>query len=125
MSKNGNNEGSVYKDKQGHWRGQVRIPTADGKVKRKYFYGKTRKKVSDKVNEILRQINMIPKNPSDLTVLPKHKKVEMRYFLPEDQKRLQEVIKGDKLECRSCLTCTRECVRGSCWGFSGRTSILI
>ncbi len=200
MSKNGNNEGSVYKDKQGHWRGQVRIPTADGKVKRKYFYGKTRKEVSDKVNEILRQIKtdtyiepcktlfydwlctwydtycndirmttkinyhtyihrhikdtiggyklcdlttlliqnfyndrakngkldgsgglspktmknlhqmihkalnqavylgMIPKNPSDLTVLPKRKKVEMRYFLPEDQKRLQEVIKGDKLE---------------------------
>ena len=43
-------------------------------------------------------LGMIPKNPSDLTVLPKRKKVEMRYFLPEDQKRLQEVIKGDKLE---------------------------
>lgn len=200
MAKNGNNEGSVYKDKQGHWRGQVRIPTADGKVKRRYFYGKTRKEVADKVNETLRQIKtdsyiepckttlydwlcswyqtyctdirmttkinyhtyihrhikdtiggyrlcdlntmiiqsfynekaasgkldgsgglsaktmknmhnmlhkalrqavylgMIPKNPSDLTVLPKRKKVEMRYFLPEDQKRLQEAIKGDKLE---------------------------
>ncbi len=200
MAKNGNNEGSVYKDKQGHWRGQVRIPTADGTVKRKYFYGKTKKEVTNKVNELLQQLRtntyiepckmtlydwlctwyesyctdirmttkvnyqtyihrhikesiggyklcdlntliiqqfynekvksgkldgsgglsaktmknlhnmlhkalnqavylgMIPKNPSDLAVLPKRKKVEMRYFLPEDQKRLQEVIKGDKLE---------------------------
>ena len=200
MAKNGNNEGSVYKDKQGHWRGQVRIPTADGTVKRKYFYGKTKKEVTNKVNELLQQLRtntyiepckmtlydwlctwyesyctdirmttkvnyqtyihrhikesiggyklcdlntliiqqfynekvksgkldgsgglsaktmknlhnmlhkalnqavylgMIPKNPSDFAVLPKRKKVEMRYFLPEDQKRLQEVIKGDKLE---------------------------
>lgn len=200
MSKNGNNEGSIYRDKQGHWRGQVRIPTADGKMKRKYFYGKSRKEVAEKVNELLRQIKtdtyiepckvtlydwlctwydsycndirmttkvnyqtyihrhikdkiggyklcelttliiqnfyndkaksgkldgsgglsaktmknmhqmihkalnqavylgMIPKNPSDLTVLPKRKKIEMRFFLPEDQKRLQEAIKGDKYE---------------------------
>ena len=56
MAKNGNNEGSVYKDKQGHWRGQVRIPTADGTVKRKYFYGKTKKEVTDKVNELLQQL---------------------------------------------------------------------
>ena len=56
MSKNGNGEGSVYKDKQGRWRGQVNLPSTGGKVKRKYFYGKTRKEVSDKVNELLMQL---------------------------------------------------------------------
>lgn len=56
MAKKGNNEGSIYKDKQGHWRGVVSIPSTDGKSKRKYFYGKTRKEVSDKVNTVLNQI---------------------------------------------------------------------
>ncbi|MCR4646301.1 MAG: site-specific integrase [Oscillospiraceae bacterium] len=200
MAKNGNNEGSVYKDKQGRWRGQVRVPSTDGTVKRKYFYGRTRKEVVEKVDALLQEIRtdsyiepckttlyewlciwydtycndirmttkvnyqtyihrhikdsigryklcelntlllqtfynekakngklngsgglnaktlknmhqmvrkalkqamflgMIQKNPGDLIVLPKRKKVEMRYFLPEDQKRLQEAIKGDKLE---------------------------
>lgn len=56
MRKNGNGEGSVYKDKQGRWRGQVNLSSTDGKVKRKYFYGKTRKEVSDKVNELLMQL---------------------------------------------------------------------
>ena len=199
-SKKANNEGSVYKDKQGHWRGQVNIPSTDGKVKRKYFYGKTKKEVTDKVNEMLQQLRtntyiepckmtlyewlctwyenytveqrmstrvnlqtfiyshikdsiggyklcdlntliiqqfynqkiksgkldgsgglspktmrnmhnmlhkalnqavslgMIPKNPTDAVVLPKRKKVEMRYFTAEEQKRLQEVIKGHRLE---------------------------
>ena len=55
-AKKANNEGSVYKDKQGHWRGQVNIPSTDGKVKRKYFYGKTKKEVTDKVNELLQQL---------------------------------------------------------------------
>mgnify|MGYP002626758139 CR=1 FL=1 len=200
MAKKANNEGSVYKDKQGHWRGQVNIPSTDGKVKRKYFYGKTKKEVTDKVNEMLQQLRtntyiepckmtlyewlctwydsycgdnrmttkinletyifrhikdsiggyklcdlntliiqqfvnmkvksgkldgsgglspktmknmynmlhkalnqavalgMIPKNPADAVVLPKCKKVEMKYFTVEEQKRLQEVIKGHRLE---------------------------
>lgn len=200
MAKKANNEGSIYKDKQGHWRGQVNIPSLDGKVKRKYFYGKTKKEVTDKVNELLQQLRtntyiepckmtlyewlctwydsycgdirmttkvnyetyihrhirdsvgryklcdlntlliqqfynqkiksgkldgsgglspktmknlhnmlhkalnqavylgMIQKNPADAAVLPKRKKVEMRYFTAEEQKRLQEVIKGHRLE---------------------------
>ena len=201
MSKNGNGEGSVYKDKQGRWRGQVNLPSTDGKVKRKYFYGKTRKEVSDKVNELLMQLqtntyiepsqitlynwlctwldtynqdirattrvnyetyvhrhirstigryklsdvttiiiqqfyndkvksgkldgsgeglnpktlrnmhnmlhkalnqavylNMIAKNPVDYAVLPKRNKTEMRYFTKDEQKRLQEVIRGNRLE---------------------------
>ena len=56
MAKNGNNEGSVYKDKKGRWRGVVTLPTVDKKVKKKYFYGKTRKEVSDKVNNVLNQL---------------------------------------------------------------------
>lgn len=56
MTKKANNEGSIYKDKQGRWRGQVTLPSADGKVKKKYFYGKTKKEVIDKVNELLNQL---------------------------------------------------------------------
>lgn len=56
MTKNSNGEGSVYKDKQGRWRGQVSLPSADGKVRRKYFYGTTRKEVADKVADLLNQI---------------------------------------------------------------------
>lgn len=56
MAKKGNNEGSIYKDKQGRWRGVVSLPTADNKVKKKYFYGKTKKEVSEKVNIVLSQL---------------------------------------------------------------------
>ena len=56
MSRRGNNEGSIYKDKQGRWRGLVSMPSANGQYKRKYIYGKTRKEVSDKMNELLRQL---------------------------------------------------------------------
>lgn len=201
MGKKGNNEGSIYKDKQGRWRGQVTLPSVDGKVHRKYFYGKTRKEVADKVAELMRQINsntyiepskvtlyewlcewleiyckpelrittyvnyelyiekhikdtlggykltalttaifqqyynyksengrldgagglspktlrnlhnmlhkaleqavnldMISKNPVTYAVLPKSQKKEMRYFTESEQRKLQEVIKGHRLE---------------------------
>ncbi len=200
MAKKSNNEGSIYKDKQGRWRGQVTLPSADGKVKKKYFYGKTKKEVTEKVNELLNQLrtntyiepckmtlyewlctwletynsdirmttkvnyetyvnkhikksiggyklcelntliiqqfymnkskngrldgagalspktlrnlhnmlhkalnqavylDLIQKNPTDFAVLPKRQKKEMRYFTVEEQKKLQEVIKGHRLE---------------------------
>lgn len=201
MSKNGNGEGSIYKDKKGRWRGQVNLPSADGKVRRKYFYGQTRKEVADKVAELMSQIksntyvepckvtlyewlcewleiyckpelrmttyvnyelyihkhikdsigryrlselttakfqqyynekakngrldgkggmnpkslrnmhnmlhkaldqavnmDMMLKNPTTYAVLPKYPKKEMRFFTVEEQKQLQEAIKGDKLE---------------------------
>ena len=201
MSKKGNGEGSIYKDKQGRWRGQVQLPSSDGKVHRKYFYGKTRKEVADKVAELMRQIkcetyiepnkvtlyewlcewlityckpelrmttyanyeiyvhrhirdsiggcklselttamfqnfyndkaengrldgngglsaktlhnlhnmlhkaldqavklNMMNKNPVDFVVLPKRQRPEMSYFTVEEQQKLQEVIKGHRLE---------------------------
>ncbi len=55
-TRKGNHEGSIYKDKQGHWRALVSLPTVDGKYKRKYIYGKTRKEVSEKMNEVLSQL---------------------------------------------------------------------
>ena len=56
MKKRGNNEGSIFKDKQGRWRGLISIPCVNGQNKRKYIYGKTRKEVSAKMSELLRQI---------------------------------------------------------------------
>ena len=52
----GNHEGSIYKDKQGRWRGLVSMPSTNGKYKRKYLYGKTRREVSEKMNDLLNQL---------------------------------------------------------------------
>ena len=199
-TRRGNNEGCVYKDKQGHWRGVVSLPSSDGKYKKKCVYGRTRKEATDKMNEILTQLRtnsyiepckmtlyewlctwldeycndirmttkinyetythqhikdtiggyklcdlspmviqqfynekakngkvsgkgglspktlrnlhnflhkalnqavfleMIAKNPTESTVLPKRQKVEMRYFTVDEQKLLQAAIKGHRLE---------------------------
>lgn len=56
MTKKANSEGSVYKDKQGHWRGVVTLYCQDGVPKRKYFYGKTKREVTEKVNKTLAEI---------------------------------------------------------------------
>lgn len=56
MPKKGNNEGSIYKDKQGHWRGVVTIYTSEGRQKRKFFYGKTKREVTEKVNQMLNEL---------------------------------------------------------------------
>ncbi len=56
-TRRGNNEGCIYKDKQGRWRGVISLPSSDGKYKRKYIYGKTRKEVSEKISEILNQLH--------------------------------------------------------------------
>lgn len=57
MTKKANNEGSIYKDKQGRWRGVVTIHCSNGESKRKYFYGKTKKEITEKVNNLLAEIN--------------------------------------------------------------------
>ena len=56
MSKRGNQEGSIYKDKQGRWRGVVTLYNANGKQKKKYFYGKTKREVTEKVNTLLNEL---------------------------------------------------------------------
>lgn len=50
MSRRAKGEGSVYKDKSGAWRSSLLLPTG----KRKYFYGRTRKEVTEKLH-IFRQ----------------------------------------------------------------------
>lgn len=50
--KKANGEGSIYKDSRGHWCSVLTIGRyEDGKLKRKYFYGKTKKEVSDKLTD--------------------------------------------------------------------------
>jgi len=199
-TRRGNNEGCIYKDKQGRWRGVVSLPNVKGKYKKKCVYGRTRKEAFDKMNELLSQLrtntyiepckttlfewlctwlneycndirmttkinyetyvhqhikntiggyklcdlspliiqqfyneksksgkingkgglspktlrnlhnmlhkalnqavflDLMIKNPTESTVLPKRQKVEMRYFTVDEQKQLQEVIKGHRLE---------------------------
>lgn len=54
----GNNEGSIYKRNDGTWAGQVSIgiDPVTGKPKRKSYYGKTRKEVSEKINQALQDL---------------------------------------------------------------------
>ncbi|WP_303836704.1 site-specific integrase [Ruminococcus flavefaciens] len=56
MERNANGEGSIIKDKRGFWRGAISLPSSNGKHKKKYIYGKTRKDVSDKMNDIINQL---------------------------------------------------------------------
>ena len=52
VSKKSNGEGSIYKDSKGRWCSVLTIGrNEEGKLKRKYFYGKTKKEVSDKLTE--------------------------------------------------------------------------
>jgi len=54
LGKRGNNEGSIYKRKDGRWVASITVGYNDnGKPKRKNFYGKTRKEVQEKLNEAL------------------------------------------------------------------------
>lgn len=53
MSRRGNNEGSIYKRKDGRWAATINFGWQDGKYKRKTFYGKTRQEVQEKLTEAL------------------------------------------------------------------------
>ncbi|MCL4310712.1 MAG: site-specific integrase [Actinomycetota bacterium] len=54
MAKRGQNEGSIYKAKDGRWVGCLNLGYQGGTRKRKYLYGKTRAEVSAKLTEALR-----------------------------------------------------------------------
>ncbi|ADQ39654.1 integrase family protein [Caldicellulosiruptor acetigenus I77R1B] len=55
--KRGNNEGSIYRRKDGLWCGQITIGRDEsGKQKRQYFYGKTRQEVADKIAKALNDL---------------------------------------------------------------------
>lgn len=53
----GKGEGSIYRRPDGRWEGRVVVgQTARGSPKRRSFYGRTRKEVSEKVNRALAQL---------------------------------------------------------------------
>jgi integrase len=56
MPKRGQNEGSIYKRKDGRWAAAVSLGYQNGKLKRKTLYGKTRKEVQDKLTVTLRNV---------------------------------------------------------------------
>ena len=47
--KRGQGEGSIYKRRDGRWVGVVNLGYQDGKLKRKYYYGKTREEVKSEL----------------------------------------------------------------------------
>jgi uncharacterized protein YodC (DUF2158 family) len=56
--KRGNGEGTIVKVKDGLWRGAVVIGRDEkGNLKRKWFNGKTKKEVIDKMQPVLALIN--------------------------------------------------------------------
>jgi integrase len=52
----GNNEGSIYRRKDGYWVGQYGVETAEG-TKTRYIYGKTRAAVAEKLTRALADRN--------------------------------------------------------------------
>ena len=57
MSKRGNGEGAVCRRPDGRWQGSITIGRDDrGRLIRKYFYGKTRKETSEKLNRTIEEL---------------------------------------------------------------------
>ncbi len=54
MTRRGHGEGSIYKDGDGRWRAVVDLGWQQGKRKRKYLSGKTRREVQEKLSAALR-----------------------------------------------------------------------
>src|ERR1041384_7537294 len=54
--KRGQGEGSIYKRKDGRWVGVINLGYQEGKLKRKSYYGETRKEVSDKLSAALNDL---------------------------------------------------------------------
>jgi len=67
----GDGEGSITKRKDGRWQGSVLVGynPETGRPKRKYFYGRTRKEVQEKINEVALKVQAgTYREPSKLTV---------------------------------------------------------
>ena len=62
MARRGHNEGSIYKRADGRWAASMTIRYEAGKLKRKTFYGKTRREVQEHLTKALRdkQQGMMP-----------------------------------------------------------------
>ena len=69
MRKRGQNEGSIYRMKDGRWRAAVSVGWKNGKRVRKTFTGKTRVQVAEKLKEALRSQQLgLPIAPEKQTV---------------------------------------------------------
>lgn len=53
MSKRGNNEGSIYKRRDGRWAATIDLGWQNGKRRRKSFYGQTREEVARRLTDAL------------------------------------------------------------------------
>lgn len=71
--KRGQGEGSIYKRKDGRWNAVVNLGYQNGKLRRKYLYGKTRSEVADKLATELHN------NQQGISVIPERQTV--RQFL--------------------------------------------
>lgn len=57
MARRGKGEGSIFKRKDGRWCGFITIGYDEkGNQKKKFFYGRTRQEVADKINQALNEI---------------------------------------------------------------------
>ncbi len=54
-TRRGHGEGSISRRNDGRWMGRVDLGYVNGKRKRKYIYGKTRKEVAEQLNKLLAQ----------------------------------------------------------------------
>src|SRR5947209_6538059 len=69
MAKRGQNEGSIFKRADGRWCAQVNLGYEDGKRKRKYLYGSTRKEVQERLTKTLRDMQQgLPVRTGKVTV---------------------------------------------------------
>jgi integrase len=53
MARRGNQEGAIYQRKDGRWVGVLHLGYANGKRQRKYYYGKTRREVQQRLTAAL------------------------------------------------------------------------
>jgi len=70
-TRRGDGEGSITKRKDGRWQGSVLVGynTETGRPKRKYFYGRTRKEVAEKVNKAALKVQAgTYREPTKMTV---------------------------------------------------------
>ena len=69
MAKRGQNEGSIFKRKDGRWAATVSLGYRNGKRWRKSFYGETRREIQDKLTDALSAAKLgLPVAPERQTV---------------------------------------------------------
>ena len=68
-SRRGHGEGSIYQRKDGRWVGEVLLGWEDGRRRRKFVYGRTRREAADKLREVQRLVAAgLPVSSDRLTV---------------------------------------------------------